>query len=317
MAPGKYSTPPLAPDDDSTSYTGRIGFGMIIGIVLFGLLTTWLGVYYVDTGYVGILKRNGAIIGVVDPGMHVKIPYLDSVVDIETRVRGSHLELSVSSSDPMMLPVKATVNWVPVQANIAKLYNDYGTLEQFEERVINPAFQSAIKDATSQFETAELIKSRSKMEAAAFAMVRSKVPSDYVTVSMLQVVDVSYPPQYTQQIPNTQVAQQAAAEQKFKLEQQKYVAQEKTQSAQADADATKARADGDAYATKINGQAVADAISLKAKALAQNPLLVDYEKVQRWGGSFPSTFMGGESGVNTMWQMPATTNSASTGGPAR
>jgi len=305
-AVGEY-TPPLAP----RSFVGRVFWGIV---VVLALVTTYLGVYKVHTGYTGIVMRNGAIIGVADPGLHFKIPYMDNVEEIETRNRGTHLELSVSSGDPMLLPIKATVNWIANHDKLKQLFADYGSLEQFESRVILPAFNAGIKDATARFTVTQLIKDRTKLGDLALEFVKNKVPRDVVTITELYIVNVDFPQQYTKQILATQVAQQAAQEQKFKLEQQNYVAQEKTQTAEASAAATRAQADADAHAIEVNGKATAEAIELKAKALSTNPQLIEYEKVLHWGGTFPTTFMGGDSGLNTLWQMPAT-NSLST--PAR
>lgn len=291
-------------DEYDTGSASKLGFYAFVALILFGLVTLWLGVYYVDTGYVGILKRNGRVIDVMDPGMHVKIPYVDSVVDIETRNRGTHLELDVASKDPMMLPIKATVNWIAKRDKIVQLYNDYGSLEQFEERVIIPAFNAGIKDATAQFATADLIKDRNSLGEKALQFVKAKVPGDVVQITELYIVNVAYPEKYTNQILNTQVAQQKATEEEYITKQQNFIAKRSTQTAEANRDAVKANADGKAYEIRVQGQAAADAISMKAKALAQNPLLVDYEKVLHWNGSFPATFMGGDTGVNMLWQLP-------------
>ena len=63
----------------STSLAAKASF-TVFGIVGFlALLTIYLGVYSIDQGEVGIIKRNGAAIGVAAPGLHVKIPYIVTV----------------------------------------------------------------------------------------------------------------------------------------------------------------------------------------------------------------------------------------------
>ena len=55
-------------------------------------------------------------------------------------------------------------------------------------------------------------------------------------------------------------------------------------------------------------------------ALAQNPLVVEYKKVERWGGTFPTTFMGGDSAASTLWSLPGQgtpTQPAPAAAPAR
>ena len=50
---------------------GSVLLGALIFLVLLGV---WLGIYRIDAGHVGIVKRFGNVIDVVDPGLHVKIP---------------------------------------------------------------------------------------------------------------------------------------------------------------------------------------------------------------------------------------------------
>ena len=54
----------------------------------------------------------------------------------------------------------------------------------------------------------------------------------------------------------------------------------------------------------MQGEAQAEAIRVMGAALTQNPLVVEYKKVERWGGTFPTTFMGGDAGANTLWSLP-------------
>ena len=60
-------------------------------------------------------------------------------------------------------------------------------------------------------------------------------------------------------------------------------------------------------ARRVQGEAQAEAIRSMGAALSQNPLVVEYKKVERWGGAFPSTFMGGDAGANTLWSLAGQT----------
>ena len=53
-----------------------------------------------------------------------------------------------------------------------------------------------------------------------------------------------------------------------------------------------------------SGRDQAEAIRIMGAALAQNPLVVEYKKVERWAGTFPTTFMGGDAGASTLWSLP-------------
>ncbi len=126
-----YSNKPTAyaaEDDTGNSIATKVSAGAFGLLVIFGLITLWLGVYTIDQGYVGIIKRNGAVTEVVNPGLHVKMPWIDTVDEIEVRERAAHLDLQTSSGDPMLLPISATVNWVANKDAIVELYSEYGSL---------------------------------------------------------------------------------------------------------------------------------------------------------------------------------------------
>lgn len=204
----------------------------------------------------------------------------------------------------MLLPISATVNWLVNKNKILDMYSEYGSLEQIEQRVIIPAFNDGIKTATANFTVNDLLRDRTKLGELALTAVRARVPKDVVTITQLYIVDVSFPEAYTQQILAKQVAAEAALTEQHKLEQQKLTAQQQVQTAEAARDATKAAADGEAYKIKTQGDAIAQAIESRGRALAANPLVIDYEKVQRWGGNFPDTFMGGDQATGTLWSLP-------------
>ena len=77
--------------------------------------TLWLGIYRIDAGHVGIVKRFGNVIEVVDPGLHVKIPYADTVEEMEVRERAFTKTLSAASQDPLEMPIEVTVSAKSVQ----------------------------------------------------------------------------------------------------------------------------------------------------------------------------------------------------------
>jgi regulator of protease activity HflC (stomatin/prohibitin superfamily) len=93
------------------------------------------------------------------------------------------------------------------------------------------------------------------------------------------------------------------AKEQHVLNQQKLIAQQTVQTAEADRDAQIARADGQAYQTRTEAAADADALLLRATAeaaglqkiadaLAGSPTLIEYEQVKKWAGQVPTTVLG-------------------------
>jgi regulator of protease activity HflC (stomatin/prohibitin superfamily) len=168
-----------------------------------------------------------------------------------------------------------------------------------------------VKGVTSAYTVNDLLRKRTEYRDRSMETFAKRMPDD-VQITGFSVVNIGFPPEYTKAIRDKQVAREQAETEKFVLERQRQTTAQVTQTAEAQRDADKARADGRAYEIKVQGEAQADAIRIMGAALGQNPLVVEYRKVEKWGGTFPTTFMGGDAGANTLWSMPG----SGPGGPA-
>lgn len=278
-----------------------------IGILLlFAVAILWLAIYRIDAGHVGIVKRFGNVIAVVDPGLHVKIPYADSVEEMEVRERAFTKVLSAASQDPLELPIEVTVNWLVKRNNVKDLYVQFGSLAQFETRIIQPRLNDAVKGTTSAYTVNDLLRKRTEYRDRSQKAFAERMPDD-IQITGFSVVNIGFPLEYTKAIRDKQVAREQAETEKYVLERQKLTTTQVTQTAEAQRDADKARADGRAYEIKVQGEAQAEAVRVLGDALAKTPLVVEYRKIEKWKGAFPTTFMGGEQGINTLWSLPAVT----------
>jgi regulator of protease activity HflC (stomatin/prohibitin superfamily) len=281
---------------------GTVGLALIAALVL---ITIWLGIYRIDAGHVGIVKRFGNVVEVVDPGLNIKIPWADTVEEMEVRERAFAMTLEAASQDPLEIPIQVTVNWLVKRDHVKELYIQFGSLDQFEKRIILPRLNDAVKGVTSAYTVNDLLRKRTEYRDRSMETFAKRMPDD-VQITGFSVVNIGFPPEYTKAIRDKQVAREQAETEKFVLERQRLTSTQTTQSAEAQRDADKARADGRAYEIKVQGEAQADAIRIMGAALAQNPLVVEYRKVDKWTGTFPTTFMGGDAGANTLWNMPGT-----------
>ena len=56
-------------------------------------------VYTVEEGHVGIVKRFSKAIAQVDPGLHVKVPFVDTIEAMEVRQRKNTEELAAATQN--------------------------------------------------------------------------------------------------------------------------------------------------------------------------------------------------------------------------
>lgn len=297
----------------------RDGFPLkTIALCVFGafaLLTAFLGGFNTHAGSVDIVLRMGAPVRVTTPGFNWKIPYIEGRHTVELRERAFPMVLEAASRDPMELPVTVTLNWAVNKEHVIQMYNQFGDLATFEERIIKPRLPDAVKGIVSQFLTNELLTKRAELRDKARAAILSVIPQDIMTITGFAVTNVGFPKAYTDQIAKVQTQREAANEQEQILRQQNFKAQERTNTARAEAEAVKVAADASAYAIEANAKAEATRILLtgkstldnldrQSKILAASPLLVDYKRAETWKGELPSHFWGGEATAAALLNMP-------------
>lgn len=295
--PGFPATPP------SWSHLRTI---VIAAIALFVLLTAWLAAFNTQAGTVDIVLRWGAPVRVTEAGLHFKIPYVESRHTVELRERAFTKTYESASRDPMELNVSVALNWAINKEHVIQMYNQFGHLDQFEQRIIAPRLPDAVKAVVSRFAVNELLTKRNELRDQAKAAALAVIPQQIMTITGFAVTNVEFPKAYTQQIAAVQVAREAANAQEQELRKQNFKAQEIFNSAKAQADATKAQADAEAYSIAIKGKAQLDIQQRQAEILKSNPLLIDWERAVRLvPGVLPNTFVGGDGSAALMFQLGA------------
>lgn len=298
---------------DVTLLAGKGKRYVLGGIVLIAVLVSVnQTMYTVEEGNVGIVKRFGEATQQVNPGLHVKIPYVDTVEILEIRTRKNVEKLSASTHEQMPVTAEVSINWTVIRDQAFDLFKSYGGLSQFESRILDPKLRSAAKDALARYKAEEIIQNRGQVITRIEELLFAEMQEYPVKLDSAQLENLELPQKYLQSIETKQTEKNLAAAEKHRLDRQQLEAQREVNTANAKRDAAKATADGKAYAIrteamaeaeaiKLKGIAEAEAINKKAAALKQSHVLVEYVRAQQWNGQLPVTMMG--EGQNVLWNM--------------
>lgn len=259
---------------------------VVVAILLF------LSFYTVEEGHVGIVKRFGEAKHQVDPGLHFKIPLVDSVEEIEVRTRKNVETMPSSTKEQMPVKAEVSVNWTVDKAAALDLFRRYGGLVQFEQRILDPRFRSVTKDSLPKFEAEQLIQDRAEAIMRIERMLIEEMSEFPVSVDNVQIENIQLPEKYIQSIQIKQTEKNLADAEKHKLERQRLEALREVNTADAKAQGIVKVAEAEASAIRLKGEAEADAIEAKAKALRDNPLIVKLTEAQTWDGQLPKTVLG-------------------------
>lgn len=262
--------------------------------VLILLIVIFNSYFIVVEGHVGVVKRFGEAKHQENPGLHLKVPFIETVEMIEVRTRKNAEKMASSTKEQMPVTVEVSVNWTVNKEAALDLFKRYGGLTQFEQRILDPRFRSATKDTIPQFEAEQLIQDRASAIQGIEHRLAAEMEGFPVIVDNIQIENIVLPQKYINSIEIKQTEKNLAAAEEHKLERQRLEALRAVNTADAKAKGILKVAEAEAQSILLKGKAEAEAIQAKAKALKENPLIVKFTEAQQWDGKLPTTMMGGQ-----------------------
>ncbi len=287
---------------------GLIKWVVVALLVIATIVTGFKSAYTVPEGNVYIVKKFGKAVRAESPGLQFKIPYVEEGVLIDVRTRKNTETMSVATKEQMQAQAIVSVNWTVKKEAVLELYKKYGSLDQFENKILDPKLKEATKEGIAKFSAEENINIREQVRLKMAEALRSKVATYPIVINDINYENIALPKKYLESIDAKQTAKNMEDAEEFKLGQQNLVAQQRVNTANADRDAKKARADGQAYkieveaeaeakAIALKGKAEATAIKAKAKALKNNPLIIKLTHEQNWNGEYPKWMTDGSANM--------------------
>ena len=235
-------------------------------LALFTIVTVFAATVNIDPGHEGVIydRIDGVKMDeVLTPGLHIIIPYIQTVVEIETRTVKKEVIAESVSKDIQKTTSTIALNYHPTKGETPSLYDDVGL--SYEDRIISPAIQECVKAVTARYTAEELVTKREFVSLEMKDMLSKRLELACITVDYFSVINFEFTEKFQQSVENKQVAEQKALEAKHDLAR---IEIEKQQAI--------ARAQGEAEAIRIKGEALKD-----------NPMLVELEAVYKWNGVMP------------------------------
>ncbi|WP_111976927.1 prohibitin family protein [Algibacillus agarilyticus] len=260
--------------------------------LLLAVIAIFNSYYIVIEGHVGIVKRFGEAKHQENPGLHFKLPFIETVELIEVRTRKNAEKMASSTKEQMPVTIEVSVNWTVNKEAAMDLFKRYGGLNQFEQRILDPRFRSATKDTIPQFEAEQLIQDRASAIQGIERRLTEEMAGFPVVVDNIQIENIVLPQKYINSIEIKQTEKNLAAAEEHKLERQRLEALRAVNTADAKAKGILKIAEAEAQSILLRGKAEAEAIEAKGKSLKDNPLIVKLTEAQAWDGKLPTTMMG-------------------------
>jgi regulator of protease activity HflC (stomatin/prohibitin superfamily) len=296
---------------------GCIGL-LVAGVIFLGLLFGIAGWNTVDAGRVGVTRRFGEIQDVKGAGGFWANPLGFSVVEYDLRVakRLDGQEAALKNQQTLSVDsVAYQYNLTPEAAR--QLLETVGDQETFENNVVVPRLQSAIKRITPQYTADQVFPLRSEMErkmeqALAQDLAEYRIAAGSVDITL---ADMNFDPEYRKSINAKAKAEQDKQVELANLDKQKTQNERELQQARTDAAKAQLAAEGQAKAAQAQAAGEAQAIRLRAAAEAEantavarsvTPALINYRYALNWNGQLPTTTLGGD-GASPFFMLPGST----------
>lgn len=271
--------------DNKTPAAKRLPVGIIatlLGIVVLLVLATVFGTFVtVGAGERGVLLTWGAVSpSVLDPGLHFKIPFAQSVVRVNVQVQNAQAQETAASLDMQDVATTVATNWHILPADAEWVYQHVGDEDSLTGKVIQPAISNAVKSVTARYNAEDLITHRDTVRGQIEAQITVELKPYRVVVDSVNITDFHFSQQYTQAIESKQVAQQRAQQAQYELQKAKVDAEQRVVEAQAQAEAQ-----------KLLQQTV-------------TPEIIQQQAVAKWDGHLPSV-VGGSGVLPMLGNLPA------------
>ncbi|HCA04700.1 MAG TPA: HflC protein [Ruminococcaceae bacterium] len=231
-------------------------------------------VVVVDAGHTGVVVTMGKVNeGVLQEGVHAKIPFIQSVEKIDNRIQKLEVNTEAFSKDLQSVKTVLAINYRVDTSKSYSIYKNIGA--DYENVLVVPAVNEVLKAITATYTAEQSVTNRALISDGLVKGLNDKLNNIGLYVTDVNIIDFDFSDAFIAAIEEKQVAQQKL----LKAETEK---QTKIKNAEADAEAKKIKADGDAQANKKLNDSLTDKV-------------IENKKIEKWNGELPK--VQGDSGT--------------------
>lgn len=242
--------------------------GIVIAVVVI-LLLLFVGANcftIVEPGHTGVVVTLGKVNdGVLQEGIHGKIPFIQQVVKIDNRIRKLEVDTEAFSKDLQSVNTRLAVNYRVDTAKSYSIYKNIGA--DYESVLVVPAVNEVLKAITATYTAEESVTNRVLISEGLVTGLNEKLNEIGLYITDVNIIDFDFSEAFITAIEEKQVAQQ----QLLKAETEKQTA---ITNAQAEAEAIKIRAEAEAEANRTISESLTDQI-------------IENKKIEKWDGKLP------------------------------
>lgn len=276
------------------SSSARFIFGVIAAVLIFiGFLMTY---FTVNQNERTVVTRFGQLVYVADPGLHFKMPFVNSTQAYRVDVEEVHPRDPVNTYtvDNQEVDVIFNVFYRLPPDKVAYIYEN---VRDYKDRLYTMAIDR-LKVEMGKVNVTSVAEKRGELRDMVRSVLMNDARSIGVEVTDFTLTDLRYTKSFRDAV-ELAAAQKAGIEtREYERQQAQKTAETAAIAAEGAANAVRAKARGDAdarllaataeaKAIQLQGEAQAAAIQAQTRALADNPSYVQLRQAERWNGVLP------------------------------
>ncbi len=236
---------------------------LVIAVGIFNAVGT------IGAGERGVLLQFGAVKDkVFGEGLYFKIPFVQEVHTMDVKIQKDEVPASASSKDLQIVTSKIAINYHLDPEKVNRIWQEVG--KDYNDRIIAPAIQEAIKATTAKFTAEELIVKREDVKEQIKLNLLERLRDNYITVDEINITSFDFSKAF-----NDAIEAKVTAEQ-LKLKSER--------------DLERIRIEADQRVVEAEGKA--KAIKTEAQALSANAKVVELRWIEKWDGKTPMYWGG-------------------------
>lgn len=247
-----------------------IKYGCIAVGGILAAITIFNSYQVIDAGEIAIITRFGEVNRVAEPGLSLRVPFLEGYTKMQTRIQKEEVASSAVSSDLQEVNANLALNYSINKETALSLYKEVGV--NYKDNIINPVLHESFKAGSAQYSAEDLITKRSEAKEKILNVVKERLEKYGIAIVDLNITNLDFSDAFNSAIEDKAVAQQQVEKAKQDLEKVKIEAEQKI-----------ARAKADAESQKLQQQTLTD-------------LMVKKMFIEKWDGKMPTT-MSGDAGL--------------------
>ena len=246
-----------------------------IGVVIACLIVVGGSTGIVGAGQRGVLLRFGAVTEEIkNEGLYFKVPFAEEVVLMSTQLQKYTAGVSALSKDLQQVTTEVTLNYQLDPGRVGTIYQEMR--QDYENRVIQPYIQEAVKSTTADFDAEELITQRPQVKDELQNLMAERLRDPGILVVQVSITDFQFSQTFQESIEAKVKAVQQALEAENALRRVEFESQQAITRAEAEAKGLELQ----------RAQITSDLLELRR-------IEVQGKAIEKWNGVMPTVVTGG------------------------